>query len=58
MYRKPIIAPEGYVYADGKGEYGRVIYVDDGGSKVGYYLITDEEYQKISEEELKKMEEV
>lgn len=58
MYRKPIVAPEGYVYTNGKDDYGKVIYVGDGRSKVGYYLITDEEYQKILEEELEKMEKI
>jgi hypothetical protein len=60
MYRKPIVAPKGYVYTDGKKDYGRVIYVDDYGSKISYYLITDEEYQKILEEQnqIEKMKEV
>ena len=47
-----ICADEGKILTNGE-IYGRVIFLADGMSEEGFYEITEEEYQKMLEEQKK-----
>jgi hypothetical protein len=44
--RETLEAKDGFIYTNGTN-YGSTIYLEDGVSSEGYYLITVEEYEKI-----------
>ena len=46
-----LIAPEGMIYTDGKGVYATMIWLGEGVSADTFYLITKEEYEKLTEME-------
>ena len=46
--RTVLYADEGKILTDGK-TYGRIIYLEVGGSSEAFYEITEEEYKKIKE---------
>ena len=52
MERIVLKAREGYVYTNGT-DYGKIIYLASGKSPNDYYEITEEEYNKILEEQAK-----
>lgn len=52
MGKKPLIATEGMVLTNGE-IYGVEIYLADGISADDFYEITDAEYEKICEEQMK-----
>ena len=55
MSRIVLKAPEGYYYTDGTN-YAKISYLAEGMSKDNYYLITEEEYNRILEEKEKNIE--
>lgn len=50
MERTILKARQGYVYTNGV-DFGKIIYLASGVSADSYYEITDEEYNKILEEQ-------
>jgi hypothetical protein len=52
MERTILKAKDGYVYTNGV-DYGKIIYLANGVSADDYHEITDEEYNKILEQENK-----
>ena len=50
MERTILKARQGYVYTNGV-DYGKIIYLANGVNADSYYEITDEEYNKILEEQ-------
>ena len=46
-----LVAPEGFVYTDGKGVYATMIWLGEGVSADKFHLITKEEYEKLTETE-------
>ena len=52
MNNRELRAPEGYYYTDGVNP-GKIIYLANGVNKNNFYLITEEEYNKILEEQEK-----
>ena len=57
MERIILNARQGYVYTNGT-DYGKIIYLANGVSPTEYYEITEEEYNKILEQERIKMEQI
>ena len=53
MERVILKAKDGYVYTNGT-DYGKIIYLANGTNPEDYYEITEEEYNKILEEQEKK----
>lgn len=49
MARKVLKASEGMILTDGKN-FGRVVYLAVGADENAWYEITEEEYQKLTEE--------
>jgi hypothetical protein len=50
MERTILKAREGYIYTNST-DYGKIIYLANGVNADSYYEITDEEYNKILEEQ-------
>ena len=50
MERIILTAKDGYIYTNGV-DYGKIIYLANGVNPSDYYEITDEEYNKILEEQ-------
>lgn len=57
MGSETLIAREGYRYTNGVNIHGEIIYLAEGMSSDGFYEITEEEYNKILEEQQKKEDE-
>ena len=50
MERTVLKAKDGYIFTNGT-DYGEIIYLANGVNPSDYYEITDEEYNKILEEQ-------
>ena len=50
MERIILTAKDGYIFTNGT-DYGKIIYLANGINPSDYYEITDEEYNKILEEQ-------
>ena len=57
MGRETLKAREGYRYTNGVDIHGEIIYLAEGMSADSFYEITEEEYNKILEEQQKKEDE-